>query len=96
MIIQCTKKLAGTMKVTLMPYSGTNADSFYEWHANLFMFDRRNGIILMNNKTRHYIVLYGVKMEHSKRFNKVVIDAIKETFLAEGFGEDIVDKYIVK
>jgi hypothetical protein len=94
MIIECTKKLADAMKINLKPYDAANADSFYEWHSNLFMFDRRKGILLMNNKTRYCIVLYGVKMEHFKKFDKVVINAIKETFLAEGFDGHIVDKYI--
>lgn len=96
MIIECTKKIADAMKINLKPYDATNADSFYEWHANLFMFDRRKGVLLMNNKTRYCIVLYGVKMEHFKRFDKVVLDSIRETFLAEGFPENIVDKYITK
>lgn len=84
------------MKITLKSYDATNIDSLYEWHANLFMFDRRKGVLLMNNKTRYCIVLYGVKMEHFKKFDKVALDAIRETFLTEGFSEDIVDKYIDK
>lgn len=96
MIIECTKKLADAMKIKLNLYDATNTDSFYEWHANLFMFDRRKGVLLMNNKTRYCIVLYGVKMEHFKKFDKVVLSGIGETFLAEGFLEDTVDKYITK
>lgn len=96
MIIECTKKLADAMKIKLKPYDAASSDSFYEWHANLFMFDRRKGVLLMNNKTRCCIVLYGVKMEHFKRFDKVVLDSIRETFLAEGFQENIVDRYITK
>jgi hypothetical protein len=96
MIIECTKRLADSMKINLKPYDALNVDSFYEWHANLFMFDRRKGILLMNNKTRYCIVFYGVKMEHFKKFDKVVLNAIKENFLAEGFQGDIVDKYITR
>lgn len=96
MIIECTKKLADAMQIKINLYNAANAGSFYEWHANLFVFDRRKGVILMNNKTRYCIVLYGIKMEHFKRFGKVVLDAIRETFLAEGFPEDTVDKYITK
>ncbi|GAA0761878.1 MULTISPECIES: hypothetical protein [Clostridium] len=96
MIIECTKKLADAMKIKISSYNAANADSFYEWHANLFMFDRRKGILLMNNKTRYCIVLYGVKMEHFKKFDKIVLDAIRETFLADGFPEDTADKYITK
>lgn len=96
MIIECTKKLADAMKIKINSYNAANSDSFYEWHANLFMFDRRKGVLLMNNKTRYCIVLYGVKMEHFKRFDKVVLDAIRENFLAEGVPEDTVYKYITK
>lgn len=75
MIIECTKKLADAMKMKLDPYDPTNADSFYEWHANLFMFNRRKGVLIMNNKTRYCIVLYGIKIEHFKKFDAIVLDA---------------------
>ncbi|MBW9159667.1 hypothetical protein KTC93_09870 [Clostridium tagluense] len=48
----------------------------------------------MNNKTRYCIILYGLKAEHFKRFDSIVLAAIKETFLAEGIGENKVDTYI--
>lgn len=94
MIIECTKKLADAMKIKVSPYDTTNSNPLYEWHANLFRFARRQGVLLMNNKTSYCIVLYGVKMEHFKKFDKVFVDAIEETFLAEGFSESAVSKYI--
>lgn len=94
MIIECTKKLADTMKMKVEPYDPTNSSPFYEWHANLFMFDRRKGVILMNNLTRYCIILYGLKMEHFKKFDDVVLSAIRETFLSEGFSSSVVDKYL--
>lgn len=75
MIIECTKKLADAMKIKLDPYDPTNTDSFYEWHANLFMFNRRKGVLIMNNKTRYCIVVYGIKIEHFKKFDAIVLDA---------------------
>lgn len=53
MIIECTKKLADVMKIKLNAYEEGKSKSFFQWHANLFMFDRRKGVILMNNKTRY-------------------------------------------
>lgn len=82
------------MKIELLPYDETKADPFYEWHANLFMLYRRKGILLMNNKTRYCIVLYGLKMEHFKKFDTVVLDAIRETFLIEGLAQEAVEAYI--
>lgn len=94
MFIECTKKLSEAMKIELLPYNDTEADSFYDWHANLFMLYRRKGVLLMNNKTRYCIVLYGLKMEHFKKFDSIVLDAIRETFLVEGLAEEAVEAYI--
>ncbi|WP_238882885.1 hypothetical protein [Clostridium sp. YIM B02551] len=94
MIIECTKKLTDAMKMKVEAYEDGNTKSFFEWHANMFMFDRKKGVILMNNKTRYCIILYGLKTEHFKKFNVIILNAIRETFIAEGFSLEIVDKYI--
>lgn len=69
-------------------------EPFYEWHANLFLFDRRKGVILMNNQTRYTIVLYGLKLEHFKEFNSIVLSAIEENYAAEGVSADKITAYI--
>lgn len=94
MFIECTKKLYDTMKIKPNAIVPMKREPFYEWHANLFMFDRRKGVIIMNNKTRYCIVLYGLKAQHFKKFDSIVLTAIKETFLAEGFLENKIDTYI--
>ncbi|MBF8982692.1 hypothetical protein IZY60_03975 [Lutibacter sp. B2] len=94
MLMECTKKLSNSMKIELNDIMFIKRDPFYEWHANLFMFGRRKGVILMNNQIRYCIILYGLKAEHFKKFDSIVLSAIKETFLTEGFLEDKVDKYI--
>ena len=94
MLIECTKKLADAMKIKLVNITPVEREPFYEWHANLFLFDRRKGIILMNNQTRYCIVLYGLKAEHFKKLKSIVLSAIEETFLAEGFPADRVKSYI--
>lgn len=96
MIIGCTKKLADAMKIKLSDNIPITHTPFYEWHANLFTFDRRKGVILMNNKTRYCIILYGLKAEHFKKFDVIVLNAIKETFLAEGLPVSKVDAYITQ
>ena len=96
MFIECTKKLADALKIKTNDIKPIKREPFYEWHANLFMFDRRKGVILMNNQTRYCIVLYGLRAEHFKKIDRIVLDAIHETFLAEGFSENQVDTYIAK
>lgn len=94
MYIECTKKLSDAMKIKTNDIVPMKREPFYEWHANLFMFDRRKGVILMNNQTRYCIILYGLKAEHFKKFESIVLSAIHETFLAEGFSEIQVNAYI--
>lgn len=69
-------------------------EPFYEWHANLLAFDRRKGIIMMNNQIRYCVVLYGLKAEHFKKLGHITLSAVVQTFLAEGFSEDAVKRYI--
>jgi hypothetical protein len=94
MLIECTKKLADVMKIQLETAGNTAYEPFYDWHANLFTFDRRKAVILMNNATRYCIVLYGLKAEHFKKFESIVLASIEETFIAEGSSSDKVMKYI--
>ena len=94
MLIECTKKLADAMKIKLGDITPIKREPFYEWHANLFWFDRRKGVILMNNQTRYCIVLYGVKAEHFKKLGSIMLSAIEETFMAEGFPVVRVKRYI--
>lgn len=96
MLIECTKKFADAMKIQLETVTNTAYEPFFDWHANLFAFDRRKAVILMNNATRYCIVLYGLKAEHFKKFDSIVLFAIEETFIAEGFAYEKVKSYIEK
>ncbi|HWI54423.1 MAG TPA: hypothetical protein VNT57_01915 [Desulfobacteria bacterium] len=96
MLMELTKKLADTMNIKLPDITPLKREPFYEWHANLFLFDRRKGVILMNNRTRYCIVLFGLKAEHFRKFSSIVLTAIEETFLAEGFPEELVRRYMEK
>lgn len=96
MLIECTKKLADAMKIQLEAVDSIAHEPFFEWHANIFMFDRRKAVIIMNNAARYCIVLYGLKAEHFKKLESIALSAIEETFLAEGFSSSKVKRYIEK
>lgn len=85
MLIQCTKKLATAAKVELEEYANSEVSPFYEWHANLYTYHRRKVVMLVNNAMRYPIVLYGMKAAEFKKFGQIVLEAIRETFLLEGF-----------
>ena len=94
MLIQCTKKLATVAKIDLEEYTDCEPSSFYEWHANLYTYHRRKVVMLLNNATRYPIILYGMKAAEFKKFDQIALEAIRETFLLEGFPLDKVNKYI--
>lgn len=94
MFLECTKKLADTLKIKIPDITVIHRQPLYEWHANLFTFNRRKGVIFMNNQTRYCVVLYGIRKEHFRQFDDTILSAIKETFLAEGFSADVVARYI--
>jgi len=94
MFFQCTKKLADALKIKLFDVIPLRREPFYEWHANLFVFNRRKGIIMMNNQSRYCIVLYGLKAEHFKKIRSIALLAIEQIFLAEGFSKAAVAHYI--
>lgn len=94
MFLACTKKLADALKIRLADITPLRREPLYEWHANLFVFDRRKGVIMMNNQTRYCVVLYGLKAENFKRFHSIALSGIEQTFLAEGFPQETIAQYI--
>ncbi|MDQ7096498.1 hypothetical protein REC12_23155 [Desulfosporosinus sp. PR] len=93
LILECTKKLVDELKVSLDVLS-FHGDPLYEWHANKFIYRRRKCCILMNNKTRYCIILYGLKKEHFLDFGRTVVLAIENNFLAEGLKPKVVSGYL--
>lgn len=92
MLIQCTKKLLDVLK--LNPTEGAEEIPLFSWHANLITINRRKTVVLMNNKNRYVVVLYGLKSKDFKNLDNLIIKAIKATFLEEGINPDIVERFI--
>jgi len=94
LLIQCTKKLATAAKIDLEEYTDCEPSPFYSWHANLYTYHRRKVVMLLNNATRYPIILYGMKAAEFKRFDQIALEAIRETFLLEGFSVEKINTYI--
>lgn len=94
MLISCTKKLADALKIKVFEVVPLRQNPLFEWHANLFIFNRRKGVIVMNNLTRYSVVLYGLKTEHFNKFNVLVLSAIEQVFRAEGFSDEVISTYM--
>lgn len=94
MLISCTKKLADALNTNVFELVPLQREPLYEWHAKLFAYQNRKGVIMMNNQTRYSIVLYGLVAEHFQMLKKLMLFAIELTFCAEGFPDEVVLRYL--
>ncbi|MCK8825659.1 plasmid pRiA4b ORF-3 family protein [Fuchsiella alkaliacetigena] len=91
--INCTAKLRDELDFEIEPVA-EDKDDFYNWHANLFRFNRRKCVILMNVKSRYSIVLYGLKKNNFKDFSNLCRQAIRKNFKADKIDERYIEKYM--
>ncbi|MEM5016246.1 hypothetical protein WKH31_08165 [Metabacillus indicus] len=92
MLIQCTKKLLDELKVT--PVEAEETDPLLSWHANAMKIDRHKFLVLVNDKNRYGIVLYGLKAKDKKNLDQLLIEAIREVFQSEAIDEEIINEYL--
>ncbi len=93
MLIQCTKKLFDELKMIPGEPDG-EYEPLLAWHANFLKFGREKFFVLVNDKNRYAIVLYGLKAKDKKRFDTLIKDAIREMFQAESIKDEVIDKYL--
>jgi len=93
-ILGTTRKLMDNLKTGFQNVVVLNDKSFWDWHAHIFIYNRRKCVIAINNLTRYCIILYGLRAEHFKNFDSILLSAMRGTFIAEGFDNQKVDRYI--
>lgn len=92
MLIQCTKKVLDELKIK--PSIVEEEDPLFSFHANVITINRRKVLVLMNDKNRYVIVLYGMKAKDWKRIDKLIIEAVRESFKSEFIKEEVIEQYI--
>lgn len=92
MIIHCTKKLLDQLKIK--PELAVDEEPLFSWHANLVTLKRKKTVVLVNDKNRYIIVLYGLKAKDFKALNNIIINAIRETFMDECIKGEIIEEYL--
>ncbi len=92
MNLQSTKKLLEELKTN--PCSLQDEEPLFSWHANLLNINHRKCLLMMNDKTRYSILLYGMKAPDFKNAPNIIMDAIKDALQDEGIREDIITEYL--
>lgn len=91
MLIQCTKKLLDELNIK--PSLSAEEEPLFSWHANLLTLNRRKTVILVNDKNRYVIVLYGLKAKDFKKLDELILQAVCEAFREEGIKDEIIENY---
>lgn len=97
MFIHCTKKLVDKLKVK--PETATeqvDENALFSWHANMTRINRRQSVVLMNDKSQYVIVLYGVRAKDFSRMDSMIEQAIRMVWREEGMKENVIDDYLAQ
>ncbi|WP_048828031.1 plasmid pRiA4b ORF-3 family protein [Bacillus sp. B-jedd] len=92
MKIQCTKKLLEKLDVELAPVE-MEEDSLFSWHANLITVNRRNAVVVVNDKNRYAVILHGLKAKDFKKLGELAVLGIREAFRDAGIKEEVIEAY---
>ncbi|HAP3814847.1 TPA: hypothetical protein IUT93_002163 [Enterococcus faecalis] len=70
--------------------------SFYSWHANYFVIDRKKILVLVNNKSFSPIVLANINAKNKKDLNNMIKAGIEEVFRYSGISSTQIKRYFLK
>ena len=96
MIIQCTKVMGEKMGRDLPMLEESQKEAQHPlglWHAHLTKVNRRNTVIMLNDRTLYAVVLYGLKKKELLHMEDVMEQSIREMLKADGYNEKVIEAY---
>ncbi len=94
MQIALTKKVSDKFKIKALEMKLDSSDDLFCWHANTFTYQRKTGIILMNDMTRYTIVLYDIKKKEFKNLKVVMLSQLESNMLMDGISNEKIKEYL--
>lgn len=92
-IIRCTQKLIKELKVN--PCENASASSWLaSWHANIFRIDRKNCLLVTNDKTLYSIFLFGLKKADFLNLPFILNEHLFKSLLSDGLSQDLIEKVL--
>jgi len=93
-LIPCKKKLLSELEIK--PILSIEEEPLFFWHVNVLILNCKKTVVLVNDKNRYVIVLYGLKKKDFKKIDELILQAIVETFREEGIKEEVIEKYLAQ
>lgn len=92
--IQCTKKLSEQLNSKTSKNQLIDNNTFYSWHAHLFLYKRKKYCLVMNNETRYNFIVGSLRKKEFNDFDSLVKEGIRANLLADGFDREVVEAYL--
>lgn len=64
------------------------------WHAQKFVFQRKTGLLIMNNRTRYCVFLYDIKKKEMENLLPIFKEQLKRNMMSNKIEEDKIEKYL--
>lgn len=88
----CTKKLLDAGGFT--PEEIVDCDPLFSWYANIMKVNRKNFVVLINEKTNYPIFFYGMKKKDLQKLPYYMAIAIEYAFENEEFPRECIHYYL--
>lgn len=92
MLIQCTKKLLDELGIE--PSAAVDRNPLFSWHANLVKINRRKTLVLVHDRSRYVIVLYGLKKKDFQKLDSLILSGIRDAFQTECIDKEITNSFL--
>ncbi|MFH5184088.1 DUF6933 domain-containing protein [Paenibacillus sp. TAB 01] len=94
LVIRGTKKLLIDMKMEKAVGKIDISDSFFSWHANLVMVNRRKHVIFMNDLSRLSITMSGIRSTQYKNLKDLFLKDLNDFLISEDTDKAMIHEYI--
>ncbi|SDE95894.1 hypothetical protein SAMN04488689_103130 [Paenibacillus sp. cl6col] len=94
LVIRGTKKLLQDLKMERTITKIDSSDSFFSWHANVVVVNRRKYLIFMNDLSRLSLTIVGVRSTQYKNLKNIFLKELTDYLISENLDEARINQYI--
>lgn len=94
MYLQITKKINDKFKHIVREDKKEDSDEFFSWHADKFVYNRKTGLIIMNNLTRYIVILYDIKKKEIDNLLPLFITQLRVNMEIDHIEKKYIDSFI--
>ena len=93
MIIHCTRKLAAKLAKAKLPIeteteAETETSPLGSWHAQLYEIDKKDCVLLTNDRTRYSMFIPGLSQYHFEHFDQCFKDMLMASLFEQGVSDN--------